>query len=358
MVKRVCLVSSGTGGHLLPAVTLAQALARCGHEPTLLTEGRAVESDLLDRCSGAEGRIPARSLHVGRAGLGLPLRLAQATVEARRFLRAHDVDLLVGAGGRTTVPAILAARSLGKPVFLLEQNVVTGRANRLLAPLARRIYFGLPPLRSGRRGLVTGTPLRPGVGRIARDAARRSLGFAVEDPVVMVTGGSQGARVLNETIPTALDRVGRRLQVIHLAGQGKDVAVKARYDAMADIVAVVRAVVLDMATLYAAADLVICRGGGGTIAELMQAGRAALIVPYPHHRDRQQWHNGQILARAGAARVCREAVVDPDEIADWIAGLLARPDRRRRMEAAADSLAPGDACQEIVADMRRMGALD
>jgi UDP-N-acetylglucosamine--N-acetylmuramyl-(pentapeptide) pyrophosphoryl-undecaprenol N-acetylglucosamine transferase len=356
-VKRVCLVSSGTGGHLMPAVTLAQALRRSGHESTLLTEGRVVESELLDRCSEEGDRIPASALQVGRGGLGLPVRLAQATVQARRFMREQKVDLLIGAGGRTTVPASIAARSLGVPVFLLEQNVVTGRANRLLMPLARRIYYGLPPRRAVRRGILTGTPLRPKVGRIDRDRARRSLGLDPLERVVMVTGGSQGARVLNEVVPELLGRVGLPIQVLHLAGPGADQDVRARYCELG-VRAVVRPVVMDMASLYSAADLVICRGGGGTIAELMAAGRASIILPYPHHRDRQQWHNGRVLEAAGAAYLRDEADIERGDFTRLVTELLTNPARLRAMGESAIELAQDDACDQIIADLTKMGALD
>ena len=356
-MKRVCLVSSGTGGHLMPAVALARALQDAGHETTLLTEGRAVESALLDRCAGAE-RVAAKELHVGRTGLGLPLRLAQATVEARRFFRDHEVDLVIGAGGRTTVPAALAARSLGVPLFLLEQNAVTGRANRLLMPLAERVYFGLPPKRMPRRGVLTGTPLRTKVGGVERARARSSLGLDAAQGTVLVTGGSQGASALNDIVPEALGRLGRPLQVVHLTGAGRDEAVRTRYRDFDRITAQVRPMVMDMACLYAAADLVICRGGGGTVAELMVAGRAAIVVPYPHHRDRQQWHNGRVLERAGAARLCEEADLTVDTLSAMLRELLEDPGQLITMGARARAMAPSDACTRILADMSQLGALN
>jgi UDP-N-acetylglucosamine--N-acetylmuramyl-(pentapeptide) pyrophosphoryl-undecaprenol N-acetylglucosamine transferase len=357
-VKRVCLVSSGTGGHLMPAVALARALQGRGHRTSLLTEGRAVEDALLDRCTVDGDGIEAANLQIGGPPLTLPWRLAQATLQARRYFREHQVDLLVGAGGRTTVPAALAARSLGMPVFLLEQNVVTGRANRLLRRLAARIYYGLPPRRPSASGLLTGTPLRPSVGRVDRGQARRSLGFEQGGTVILVTGGSQGARVLNEVLPDALGRLRRSLGVVHLSGADQDAQVRTRYSAHDRITALVRPMMVDMASLYAAADLVICRGGGGTVAELMVAGRAAVIVPYPHHRDRQQWHNGRVLEAVGAARLRAEAGLDVASLADLIGELLAEPLRLEQMGRAAAALAPADPCAQILADMKQLGALD
>jgi UDP-N-acetylglucosamine--N-acetylmuramyl-(pentapeptide) pyrophosphoryl-undecaprenol N-acetylglucosamine transferase len=210
MVQRVCLVSGGTGGHLMPAMVLARAMQASGHEPVMVTEGREVERELLRRqlpdVRGVE--LPAAS----RSRLALPLWVLRATAAARRILRDQRVDCVVSTGGRPSVPVALAARSLGMPVYLLEQNAVTGRANRLLAPLAKRIYHGLPSdAAASPRALVTGTPLRPGIGRVDREAARAELGFAAADRVVLVTGGSQGAQALNRIVPVALAAAGRSL---------------------------------------------------------------------------------------------------------------------------------------------------
>ena len=345
-------------GTSCPRSPLAEALRSSGHEPTLLTEGRAVEGALLDRCKSDEGRIPTNSLQVGRSGIGLPVRLAQATLQARRFLAEHEVDVLVGAGGRTTVPATLAARSLGLPVFLLEQNVVTGRSNRMLSPLARRIYYGLPPRRTARHGVLTGTPLRAQVGSIAREAARKSLGLSLDLPVVMVTGVARVARFLNEVVPRALAATGREMQVLHLSGAGAEQEVTARYHDQEQLRAMVRPVVMDMASMYSAADLILCRGGGGTVAELMKVGRGAIILPYPHHRDRQQWHNGQVLASIRAAILREEAELDEAELTRLIDGLLGDPDELAAMGQRAAALSTKNACEEILADMRSLGALD
>lgn len=187
MVRRVCLVSGGTGGHLVPALVLARALQQCGHQAMLVTEGREVERELLRRelPDVTEARLPASP---GR--LGLPFWLLRATAAARTMLREHEVDFVVSTGGRPCLPVGLAAKSLGKPLFLLEQNAVTGRVNRWLSPLARRIYHGLPvPGGLGARALLTGTPLRPQFQHIDRRRCRAELGLPPSALVVLVTGG-------------------------------------------------------------------------------------------------------------------------------------------------------------------------
>lgn len=370
MVQRVCLVSGGTGGHLMPAMVLARAMQASGHEPVMVTEGRDVERELLRRqlpdVRGVE--LPAAS----RSRLALPLWVLRATAAARRILRDQQVDCVVSTGGRPSVPVALAAKSLGMPVYLLEQNAVTGRANRLLAPLAKRIYHGLPSdAAASPRALVTGTPLRPGIGRVDRAAARAELGFAAADRVVLVTGGSQGAQALNRTVPVALAAAGRSLvaagaapgsggamlRAVHLAGLDRDADVRTRYAASGSaVLADVRTVATDMDRLFAAADLVVCRGGGTTVAELCAVGRPAVIVPYPHHKDRQQLRNAEVLARAGAAWIVEESQLTAEGLAELLHSLFAEPERLRRMGDAARGLLPGDAAGAILRDMGLAGS--
>jgi UDP-N-acetylglucosamine--N-acetylmuramyl-(pentapeptide) pyrophosphoryl-undecaprenol N-acetylglucosamine transferase len=365
MVQRVCLVSGGTGGHLMPAMVLARAMQASGHEPVMVTEGRDVERELLRRqlpdVCGVE--LPAAS----RSRIALPLWVLRATAAARRILRDKQVDCVVSTGGRPSVPVALAARSLGMPVYLLEQNAVTGRANRLLAPLAKRIYHGLPSdAAASPRALVTGTPLRPGIGRVERATARAELGFAAADRVVLVTGGSQGAQALNRTVPVALAAAGRSLvaagaapgsggamlRAVHLAGLDRDADVRTRYAVSGSaVLADVRTVATDMDRLFAAADLVVCRGGGTTVAELCAVGRPAVIVPYPHHKDRQQLRNAEVLARAGAAWIVEESQLTAEGLAELLHSLFAEPERLRRMGDAARGLLPGDAAGAILRDM-------
>lgn len=352
MVRRVCLVSGGTGGHLLPALVLSRALREAGQEALLITEGREVEREILQRelPSLVEFQLPG-----GRPKrLGTPWWLLRGVAAARRWLRQQSVDAVVSTGGRPSLPVGLAACSLGLPLFLLEQNAVVGRANRWLMPLARRIYHGLPSRSSlGRRALVTGTPLRPDFGRLDRAAARAAVGLAAEVPVVVVTGGSQGAQVLNEWVPPALQALRMPLQVVHLAGTGKDDAVRRLYaaDPETQVRAVVRPVALDMDRLFSAADLIVCRGGGTTVAELAAAGRAAVIVPYPHHADQQQLRNAEVLARAGAAVVIEEKDLTAARLQEVLGTLLGDAARRTAMEAAATRTRSSDPTAMILRDL-------
>lgn len=341
----------------MPAVALARTLRERGHEPMLVTVGREVERTMLARelldlpalpLPGGDSRRPSP--------MAMPFWIGRATLAARRLLQQERVDCVVSTGGRASVPVGLAARSLGVPLYLLEQNAVTGRANRCLLPFARRMYLGLPPVGPQRsRALVTGTPLRREVGRVDRATARQGLGIDAAAQVVLVVGGSQGAQPLNTMVPEALamlELADPKRVIVHLAGAGRDGEVARRYGAAADrLDARVLSGSGDMANLYAAADLVVCRGGGTTVAELAAVGRPAIIVPYPHHRDRQQLHNAAVLAARDAAVIIEERELSARWLADILRPVLADPLRLAAMGSAARTVDPGDAAARIVRDI-------
>lgn len=361
MVARVCLVSGGTGGHLMPALALARALRARGHDPLLVTEGREVEKEFLDR--EAKG-LESAALPEGKPSrLRLPLWLLRTTLHARRMLKQRGVDSVVSTGGRASLPVALAARSLGKPVFLLEQNAVAGRVNRWMLPFAARMYLGLPGPKVDRRACFTGTPLRQEIYGVDARRARQALSLDANLPVVLVTGGSQGAQRLNEIAPQAVLALPFPVQVLHLCGQGAvrsglDAALRRRYAESDRVVrAIVRPIAMDMDAMLGAADVVVCRGGGTTIAELMAAGRPAVVVPYPHHKDQQQLHNARVLEQAGAAIVLEERELDATRMRDALVSILGTEGRSAAMGAAARRLSIDDPTAAILADMQEHGGL-
>lgn len=356
--RHICLVSGGTGGHLWPALSLAERLRDAGHGTSLVTEGRAVEKSLLDRAGCDAITLPvARGSNRLQRVAGLP----GAVLGARRMLRERGVDAVIGTGGGASVAVGLAARSLRLPLCLMEQNAVVGRANRLLGPFARRVYLGLPldrgpAPRPDAKLRLTGTPVRQEFGCVDRAAARARLNLRDDAPVVFVTGGSQGAAVLNDIVPQAICALRRPIQVVHLSGDGNDGVVRPRYVEGMDhgVEAVVRPLALDMPDLFAAADLVICRGGGCTVSELVATGRPAVIVPYPHHADRQQLRNARILERAGAAEVVEQSALSVETLTERLARLLGDPAALAAMGQCAAGVAPRDSADQIVGDLEGM----
>jgi UDP-N-acetylglucosamine--N-acetylmuramyl-(pentapeptide) pyrophosphoryl-undecaprenol N-acetylglucosamine transferase len=345
----VALVSSGTGGHLWPAIVLADAFRDAGCRTLLVTEGRRVEREFLDRVDVERAGTERLELPVPGHGLRRLLGLPRAVGRARRRLTEAGVDAVVGTGGAVAFVCGLAAATLRVPSFTLEMNARIGRANRLLLPFTDRLFTALPRPTPGGRVVHTGAPVRSGFGVMARASARAALGFDDARPLVLVTGGSQGAEVLNRVVPEALTLVSTPLQVLHLCGPGHEQETRARYARIGGVSrVVVEPLSVAMDTCFAAADLVIGRGGGGTVSELMAAGRAAVVVPYPHHRDEQQKHNGRILVEAGAAAMIEQRDLDAPGLARVVRGLVTDRRSLARMERAAHALAPAGATGRIV----------
>lgn len=309
-MKRALIAAGGTGGHFYPGLVLAQTLRRRGWEPLMLVRAGDPALPKLE----AEG-IPAVPLDLAglsrRPGPGWALfawKLAGSLRLAGRVVRDFAPRVVVGMGGYLTFPAAFSAWRQGTPCAVHEANSVLGLANRASLALGASLLRGLPPAPGEAAGELTGTPVRPALWSPGdRAAARRELGLDPGLPTVLVFGGSQGARGINEAAPKALSAAG--LQVLHLAGAKEAEEVRARY-ARAGLPAQ-RANVLPyldaMEKGYAAADLVLCRAGASTLAELAGLRKPAVLVPYPHATGRHQDANAAVLARSGAARVVPES---------------------------------------------------
>jgi UDP-N-acetylglucosamine--N-acetylmuramyl-(pentapeptide) pyrophosphoryl-undecaprenol N-acetylglucosamine transferase len=333
---RIVLAGGGSGGHVYPGLALAQALAGCSSdvEVRLLATDRPIDRLILGRQRVPWEPFPALR-PPGGAALGTALRAAPVlgcAVQRIRRLRPHAV---VGLGGYGSVAPCLAAAGLRVPVFLLEPNRIPGRANRLLSHLAREVWIHFEgtqgALPRGTRTFRTGNPLRPGLRPLPAPAARVALGLDPHRPTLLVLGGSQGAAGVNRAVVASMRAIRRAtpdLQVLHLTGfSDRDVVTEAYREA--SIPARVEAYLEEMERAYSAADLVVARSGAGTLAEITAIGVAAVLVPYPHHRDRHQLANALALESVGAARVCRED--DRDDLAGTIGDLLTDGARREAM---------------------------
>ncbi|MDA1265765.1 MAG: glycosyltransferase [Planctomycetota bacterium] len=305
---RLAVAGGGTGGHIVPGLHLIDSLVDREAQPESLLwlhAGRAAEREVLagleERCGGSPVRRLPLPLEPDRGGApalgGLALRLPGAVRRARAALRDEGVHVLLGLGGYTTVPAVLAARSLGIPIALLEINAAAGRATRTLAPLVRRVYHAWPgtlPRRSSDRHQLVGPPVAPSFGPCEEEdlrAARRRLGFAPERPLVVVLGGSQGAKALNRfVVQNVTHLLASGVGVLHQAGPG-------RAKEGAGVIDGYRCeeYLRDVPTVLSAATLVVCRGGASTLAEIAATRTPAWVVPYPHHADRHQERNAHSL---------------------------------------------------------------
>jgi UDP-N-acetylglucosamine--N-acetylmuramyl-(pentapeptide) pyrophosphoryl-undecaprenol N-acetylglucosamine transferase len=352
--RAIVLAGGGTGGHVLPALALADAFQTRMPEARVLFIGtaRGMESNLVPKRGYAIELVPGSRLVGG--GLSAKLAGVRALVQgvraARAILKREKVSLVVGVGGYASGAALLAARSLGIPTAIHESNAVPGLTNRVLGHLVDRVYLGFEAARPDfphEITVVSGNPVRTA---IAATATLRQ--FPEGRPAhVLIVGGSQGSEFLNARVPELLRTVDTRvhLEIRHQVGKLDPAPVRDRY-AELGLVATVEPFIDDMAAAYAWADVAVTRSGSGTVAELAAAGLPALLVPFPHAAgDHQAW-NAKAFADSGAGWWVRQAAWEPEALAQGLAGALRDRGAWQRMSLAARAFGGGDAADVVVRD--------
>lgn len=344
--RPVMILAGGTGGHIFPGLAVARVLRTRGVPVTWLGAAGQMETRLVPQHD-----LPIDTLDIaGLRGkgalalLGAPWRLLRAVRQAGFLLRDRHPRAVIAFGGYASGPGGLAARLHGLPLLVHEQNRAPGLTNRLLARIARRVLSGFPGSLAGEEPV--GNPVRAEIAAIAAPAQR--LAGRGGPLRVLVVGGSQGARALNAAMPVAVAALQDRhaVQVRHQSGERLHAEALAAY-AAAGVVADVTAFIADMAEAFAWADLVVCRAGASTLAELCAAGVGSVLVPFPAAVDDHQTRNAEYLAERGAAVLLKQ----DDHLADGLAGLLQRiagdPGLRLQMAQAARALARVDAAERI-----------
>jgi UDP-N-acetylglucosamine--N-acetylmuramyl-(pentapeptide) pyrophosphoryl-undecaprenol N-acetylglucosamine transferase len=300
-VRRALIAAGGTGGHFYPGLVAALELKARGWQPLLIVKKDDPAKERLEAAGLACLEVDLRGLP-RRIGPDLVVFAAKLIASMRllsRVARDFKPDLLIGMGGYLTFPAAYAAWRRGTPIALHESNAILGLANSASRIFGASLFWGLPPIDGG--GGVSGTPIRPALHeRRDAGAARRALGLEPARKTILVFGGSQGAAAVNLGVPAALKAAGIDAQVLHLAGKDKSAETSAAYQALG-LTATVRDYLDDMASAYAAADVVVCRSGASTLAELAAQGKAAILIPYPHAAANHQDANARVFERAGAA---------------------------------------------------------
>ncbi|MSP88348.1 MAG: undecaprenyldiphospho-muramoylpentapeptide beta-N-acetylglucosaminyltransferase [Alphaproteobacteria bacterium] len=331
MRRMIVLAAGGTGGHMFPARALAEVLIERGHGVALVTDRRGQGFEEMGNRVSVH-RVRAERLGSGLvAKIGGVVELVVGTIQARRILREMNASLVVGFGGYPSLPAMAAALRLGIPTMLHEQNAVLGRANRLLAPCAKRIATSYPHVAAVRavdrlKLHLTGNPVRPAI------AALRDRPYPAPAPVdtirLLVTGGSQGARVFGDLVPEAIalmsEPMRRRLFVEQQCLIDDMPIAEARYREIG-VNAELAPFFTDLPERLARAHLVICRAGASTVAELTIAGRPAVLVPYPYATDDHQTANAHALEAAGGAWIMPQDKCDPERLAHRLKSLIAAP---------------------------------
>jgi UDP-N-acetylglucosamine--N-acetylmuramyl-(pentapeptide) pyrophosphoryl-undecaprenol N-acetylglucosamine transferase len=342
---RAILAGGGTGGHIIPALAIAQELKQqYDAEVLFIGTARGMETRMVPAAG-----FPLRLVQVGalnkvslKTRLKTFLGLPRAVFEARRILRAFHPEVVIGVGGYASGPAMLAAVLTRIPTLAFEPNAVPGFANRLVARwvCAAAVHF---PETAGyfRDAKVTGVPVRKAFFEIAdRPAAAKSL---------LVFGGSQGARAINQVLIQCLPNLIKQVpgvHVVHQTGERDFNDAQAAYSSLGSAVEVYR-FIDDMPGFFSRADVILCRSGASTVAEITAAGKPAVFVPFPRAADDHQKRNAEALEQAGAAIMLEEARLTPASLIETISSLFGDPVRLRHMAAAARRLAHPSAAHDI-----------
>ncbi len=352
---RIIIMAGGTGGHVYPGLAVAEALRERGIEVSWLGTRRGLESQLVPKAGFAIDYIAIAGLRgKGVAGwLLAPLRLTLALVQAVGVMWRRRPAAVLGMGGFVTGPGGVAAKLLGKPLLIHEQNALAGLTNRWLSRIADAVLEAFPGTFAPKANVMhTGNPVRTAIAAVAEPQLR----YAQRNgPLrLFVVGGSLGATALNETVPQAVALLSpeQRPLIRHQTGQKNFEAAQRAYLA-AGVTGELLAYVDDMAAMYEWADLVICRAGALTVSELAAAGLPALLVPYPHAVDDHQTVNGRYLTKAGAALMVQQSELAAPRLADlmneFCSDAASGRQRLRAMAEAARALGRPAATAEVVA---------
>ena len=351
MARTIMIMAGGTGGHVFPALAVAGYLKQQGWRVVWLGAKTGMEATLVPkhgyevawvRFSGLRGK------GLMRAAL-LPFNLLVAFWQSARAIFAQRPDVVLGMGGYISFPGGMMASLLHRPLVIHEQNSVAGLANKVLARLADKVLEGFPGSLPGAQ--FSGNPVRKDIAALGAPGAR----YAVRSGRLrlLVVGGSLGAQILNETVPQALALLsqGERPEVTHQAGEKNIEALRAGY-AGAGVQAELVAFIDDMAARYAGADVVLCRAGALTVAELACAGVASILVPLPHAVDDHQTGNAKFLSERGAAVLLPQSELTPENLARLLRGLdrqqlLAIAERARQLGKPEATRIVADMCKEV-----------
>lgn len=346
----IVIMAGGTGGHVFPALAVADVLRARGHQVTWIGTRQGLEARIVPAAG-----IPMEWIDVGGvrgkgagALLKAPFVLSRALLQALAVFRRLKPAAALGMGGFASGPGGIAARLAGCPLVVHEQNAIPGVTNRVLSRISSQVLEGFPGSFHGRRARYVGNPVRAVIAALP-PPEKRFAGRTGRTRLLII-GGSQGARVLNQNVPAAIAQLSSgSVEVLHQTGVKDADAVTALYREH-QVEARVTPFIDDMAAAYAWADLAICRSGALTVAELSAAGLGALLVPFAAAVDDHQTRNARFLVEQGAAVLLSQAAATPTALAETLTGLLQDRGRPLAMAKSARALARGDAA-ELVADV-------
>ena len=350
--KRIAIACGGTGGHLFPGLAVGDALVARGCEVTLLVSSKEVDQTAVKSAYGME----VESLPVIGLSRNLPRFAASfwsSLGQCRKLFGENRPDAVLAMGGFTSAPPVIAGKLIGARIFLHEANAIPGRAVKLLAPLADEVFVQFPAAMPRVLSIdirATGLPVRAAMEPIEKADARTALGLADDQPVLLVMGGSQGARSINQALIESLPRLAKALpdlQFIHLTGTGSVELVRQAYDALG-LSAVVRPFLTEMEYALGAADLALSRSGASSLAEFSAMELPAILIPYPTAVDDHQRLNARSFVDIGAARCFHQKQLTPNLLVSQLSQLFGSPARLEAMAGAMKQWKSAQATGEVV----------
>ena len=351
---KILIACGGTGGHLFPGIAVGEALRARGHEVMLLISEKKVDAEASAKYTHLHFKtVPAvaKPPSFSPRMLSFLWKMWGTIGRCKTIIRAFEADAVLGMGGFTSLPPVYAGHRLGLKTFIHDSNARPGRANVLTSRFCTRVFLGLDaakPFFPKRQTVTTGTPVRPEIRQLpTREAAAELFGLDPRKSTILVTGGSQGARRLNELTAQAAVNLPPEMQVLHIAGAldfqrvSEITAGRAGYKVLGFCD--------QMPSAYAVADLIIARSGASSMTEIAIAGHPSILVPYPYAADDHQTRNAEIFDSAGAARLIQERDLDAGKLAALASSILQDLPTYKRMAKAARALAVPDAADHVCA---------
>ena len=350
--KKILIACGGTGGHLFPGIAVAESFREAGHDAHLLISRKEIDAlataghdHLKFETVPAIAKPPTVSLQTP----AFLWKLWTSIRHARRLIRENRIDAVLGMGGFTSLPPVYAGHRLGLPTFIHDSNARPGRANILTSRFCTRVFVGMDAARTWfprAESHLTGTPVRPGILNLPpREQAAARFGLDPAKPTLLITGGSQGARRLNEIAAEAANRLPGSIQILHIAGPANEADVAAALANRPGAVAL--GFCSAMHDALAVADAVVARSGASFLTEVANAGLPSILVPYPYAADDHQSANAQVFADADAAILVQERDLDAEKLAALATSILENRERHATMAAATRGLAVPDAAVRV-----------
>ena len=352
--KKIIIACGGTGGHLFPGIAVGEALRKRGHEVLLLISEKKVDAEASAKYSHLYFEtVPAVAKPQTLSPRMLPFlwKTWSSIRRCRKIIRNFKAGAVLGMGGFTSLPPVYAAHKLGLKTFIHDSNARPGRANVLTSRFCTEVFLGLDaarPFFPNCLAVTTGTPVRPEIlSPPDREKAAEMFGLDPEKTTILVTGGSQGARKLNELSAQAAALLPADVQVLHIAGAPDFERVTAIAHGRSGHK--VLGFCDQMAAAYAMADLVIARSGASSLTEIAISGHPSILVPYPYAADDHQTRNAEVFADAGAAKLVQEVDLDAEKLAGLATSILQDLPTYKRMAKAARALAIPNAADRVCA---------